>query len=369
MTTRRRSQQWQARAPGAGGGSGTVVVGSAEVPWGPDFGGNAGSDGITITTADALDLERLRLAGTIGTAAALDLERLRLTGTLTSAAALDLERLRLAGTIGTAAAVDLERLRLVGGVGTAAAVDLDRLRMAGTLSTGPSLAGSVIAPPFVQAVTTSATVNGGSTSPPTTKPSGTLEGHLLVAVSARAAPLVGSAAITSPAGWTRVVTQNRTGTTLTMQIIVDWKIATGAEPADYTWSGAGSAATVLVRLIGTHPANPVPESTSDSASEINPTPGSISLVAGRRRVFTAFMQADPLDPTYTPPTGHVEDAELNGDNVSTGSHEIDVGVSDRVFEGSGSTGGFTWAKSGGTPAVGVDTVTVTFSIRSDVLVL
>lgn len=75
------------------------------------------------------------------------------------------------------------------------------------------------------------------------KPTGTLEGHLMVMVLSR---LDNIEAVTAPAGWTQRYAFSNTAADPTIiqgipKIIVYDKVATGAEPADYAFSWASNA--------------------------------------------------------------------------------------------------------------------------------
>lgn len=121
-----------------------------------------------------------------------------------------------------------------------------------------------------QSVQTS-TGTGGRT---VTKPTGTVEGDLLVAhfVSGDS-----SGNITAPAGWTLVGSEDREATTRP-QSAVYYKIAGSSEGADYTFTPSGSENTTcsITRITGHHLTSPINASNgqvNDAASTTCTSPG------------------------------------------------------------------------------------------------
>ena len=96
------------------------------------------------------------------------------------------------------------------------------------------------------------------------KPTGTASGDLLIA----AITLNGNVTIPSggvPAGWTRLrVVPNGAN----LSLVTYWKVATGAEPANYTWtlSASGRADGAILRITGEDPANPIDTSSQSTGT-------------------------------------------------------------------------------------------------------
>lgn len=263
----------------------------------------------------------------------------------------------LAGQLGVGVQTALPHLDLTGALGVGVQTRMPTLAMAGALGVGVRTRGTATGAPFVQGTpTTWESVGGGDNSITLAVPAGVQEGELLVAVGGRN----GTGNIATPAGWTLIRTQ--TGGALRLNA---WaKYASASEPASYEFAmGGGASCGMMVRLSGIHASTYLDVSAGDAATEINPTPPTVTTTVTNTMVFTAFIQAETLNPTYTPPAGHVERADLDGDNPTLLTHDVDLGVSTRVFAAAAATGGFTWTKSGGTPAVGVQTATVVFAIR------
>lgn len=133
------------------------------------------------------------------------------------------------------------------------------------------------------------------------KPSATLAGDLLVAVVAIA---FGGATWTSPAGWTTVTgdVTNGSVTANTFQ-----KIATGSEPASYTFTHSGPAAlnksAGIARITDASRSNPIDVSANGTGSSATPTCPTATTTVKRTLILRVMAQADTTTDDTGEPAG------------------------------------------------------------------
>ncbi|MFN2467484.1 MAG: Ig-like domain-containing protein [Gaiellaceae bacterium] len=161
------------------------------------------------------------------------------------------------------------------------------------------------------------------------RPAGMLSGDLLLAAVA----VRGSPAITAPAGWT-LVRSDQSGYTIKQSLYV--KVASGSEPAAYTWTFASAqgAAGGILAYGGVDAANPVDAhggranaaSTQISAPSITTTSANARLVG----VFGTSAQA-----AASPPAGMSERYDRSS---TAGSYRASVEAADQSLGAAGSTG-------------------------------
>ena len=136
-------------------------------------------------------------------------------------------------------------------------------------------------------------------------PTGTLANDVMIASVSTAPDTI---AITPPAGWTliRQVTQSNTNSS---KLSSYYKVATGTEPANYTWvlSGAGfnGAAGGIASIIGVDTATPydAEAGTATPSSRDHVAPSVITTLADGMLVTTHQLTSSA---TWTPPTGMTE---------------------------------------------------------------
>lgn len=189
---------------------------------------------------------------------------------------------------------------------------------------------------------------GNTPSATVTKPAGTIEDDLLVAVAT--SDNDGSlAAMTAPAGWAESGTG--VGGTAGTAFMKTWrKVATASEPADYTFpdSDGAHAAAVILCLTGVDTTTPIAVdatynvSTSDSTS--HPAP-SVAGVADGLLITAHCAEVGGTSRTYTPPSGMTEQADFN----STASPWLTLEVNTLALTADGATGTKTATCSGAEP--------------------
>ena len=282
MARLRRQETYQQPA-GAGGGGGPVV---AFVDFGPDYGEGSGNDGITAAATAHLSVP------TIG-----------VTRTQQATALLTVPTI-------------------------------------GVLRTQPAsahLSASVIGAPFWQSVATATTVSGFDIVVP--KPSGVVEGDLVVAHIAEYLLTTATSIPNVPSGWTFIRSIISPGT-LKVASYTYWKIAGGSEPADYTWSLDGDIKTGEIhRFNGTHATTPINASAQASlnatALDSDPDSPSVTTTVANCLVisFLAHNHA-ALNQTHSPGASHVERSDFEAGSTLFGGSNMQ----ERVFVAIGATG-------------------------------
>jgi hypothetical protein len=138
---------------------------------------------------------------------------------------------------------------------------------------------------------------GNGTAIVLTKPSGTLDGHLLITCIAWRV----GATMTPPAGWTAASPpDDTTNATLVMQTW--WKIASG-EPATWTWTESvarrWASATFVYANLAAAPLSVSSETTGSTSATVTTTLPSVTTVAGNAQL-TGFVAADANVTWVTP---------------------------------------------------------------------
>lgn len=127
-----------------------------------------------------------------------------------------------------------------------------------------------------------------------TKPTGVIEGDLLVAFMA--GDTGASQTWTQPSGWTEVIDKGSTP-----NIAISYKVATDSEPADYTFtfSAANSNYVVIVAY-----RNAVYDTVGTFSSATDPIVAPAITVAANNSVLLAFYaRGNSTNTTWTTPTG------------------------------------------------------------------
>ncbi len=139
-----------------------------------------------------------------------------------------------------------------------------------------------------------------------TRPAGVVAGDVLLAsIDTR-----GSSVVTAPAGWT-LVRMDLNASSLRKSTYV--RVATGSEPATYTWTFSGSrlAAAVIHAYSGVDTTTPVDVVGGQvNASGTAVTAPSITTTVPNTMLVGFF--AKQSSGTWTPPAGMTERGEING---------------------------------------------------------
>lgn len=294
---------------GGGGGPGVVDVG----PWGPDFGEEPGSDGVTFrSSTEQLPLSFVAVAGTDQVVVAVDLEFLALANTDQIVAAVDLENLTVAGTDQIVADVDLGFLALANTTPVVSDVSLDFLAVANTDQIDTQMTGVVFGPPQIRDSAFSETSTGlGGGSASVNVPTHVSGDLLLVVVNANA----NANPTADQGGWTVAHSVNNG---VAYQRFF-WRIATGAEPASYSFSNTTAVTTTghilldMYSIVGADPTTPVDDAQSATATDrtttvsvaaaTSSTPFSLVFACG---LIVNTTNATQPNYTWTQPSGYLE---------------------------------------------------------------
>lgn len=142
------------------------------------------------------------------------------------------------------------------------------------------------------------------------KPSGTVEGDVLVAIVQATDP---DTAITGPSGWT-VIDEIRVDPSGTFFRHSTWyKVAGASEPADYTWSGADTHWDGLItRWSGVDNSTPIDVQGTESEGE-STSPNGTGVTTVTDDAMLLYLEGNrDASVTNTPPTGMTEFVENNG---------------------------------------------------------
>lgn len=166
--------------------------------------------------------------------------------------------------------------------------------------------------------------------PVVTKPTGTVDGDLLVATGGNSA----GNTITAPAGW------NVHAGSLSTAAPLWWKIA-ASEPANYTFTVPGSGNTIIVisRLDGHDPAAPIDDVDGVITTSTTMVIPAVTSNGANRLLFQQVLKFNAV--TFTEPGTSTPrwDASPGGGAASSGADEV---------VGSGATGTRTWTAASGT---------------------
>lgn len=370
MPTRKRIRTINPTVQGGGGGSPATGL----VQWGPDFGGDAGADGLTFNNVSAaVDLEALGIVGDLAVSAAVDLDRLELRyiDAFGVAQAIDLASLGIDGDLAVDVAVDLDRIRMEAGLGVASAVDLDSIAMQGDLGVSAAVSGLFKGPPIwidVETNTGNAGLGGGNVSVnvPTH-----VEGDLLL-VDAAANGLNGD--ITAVAsGWTVIHTVPNLNNNRARFF---YRFAGASEPASYAFNFPAGVATNPQVVLGMHsyrgvdPATPVDDSQHTSANSTGTTvavPSATSTVANTMRHVFGYvhntLNATQTNYSFTPAASFSEEYDI-------GNNPVVVPVNDsamawRILAAVGASGAANWTISPNPSLAAVNKIGVQILLRPD----
>jgi len=165
-----------------------------------------------------------------------------------------------------------------------------------------------MARPVVESYASSGYVSGAALhSAVVTKPTGTAEGDLLSACGASGS--TSNRYFTAPAGWTVFanIEQDTGGATTYHQVW--WKVATGSEGANYTFTqpGSGTGRVFIFRISGAaHPADNAIESTDSITTtmssitthpSVTPSDADSLVIRSFAHAFSVYVSVTPEDHT------------------------------------------------------------------------
>ncbi|MFI6595006.1 hypothetical protein ACIBHX_02090 [Nonomuraea sp. NPDC050536] len=174
-------------------------------------------------------------------------------------------------------------------------------------------------PASVRAVSTATPSTGSSSA---NKPSGTLQGDILLAFhSVDDGALTDMGTPTGGATWLSLATR-QAGTGYDNKTKVWWKVAGASEPSTYTFtqnsSGDGCIAIACVMDADTAVTPVVAQTGNDTASTTVPTPGITPTRSDDLELRWASGNPDATATSWTSPAGYTEVADVTGGN-QTGS--------------------------------------------------
>ena len=153
--------------------------------------------------------------------------------------------------------------------------------------------------------------NASTTSIVLNRPSGTLAGDVMLA----SLDVRGTSTVTAPAGWTLVRTDTFTSS---LRMHVYWRLATGSDPATWTWTFSGSrlAVGVIHAYSGVNTTTPIDASGGQAAASSSTTATAPSITTTVANTMLVSFFANMSNSTWTPPAGFVERADLIGTSSS-----------------------------------------------------
>lgn len=159
-------------------------------------------------------------------------------------------------------------------------------------------------PAYVRASASASAVTGGSGAITITKPTGTIDGDLMVCVIGADVP----ATITEPGGWTQVASGGTTGS------IKVYKKVAASEGASYAFTVTDGVAGngIIMSLTGAQTGAFDVDPTFGTGNAINPIAPTITPTAADS-LFACYVQSETngeTGRTITPPSGMIEQAEL-----------------------------------------------------------
>lgn len=327
MTTRKRIRTKQPNVTGGGGS--TPTVGNLE--WGPDFGSDSGSDGVTFTDVSTVDLFSLAERAIQPVTDTVDLASFTHQNTKTIVDTIQ-PALSIANTSSTVDSVDLDRISVAGLNTVVDTVDLFAISDTNTAQVVDTLSGSVLGAPFFDTRSFSSNDDPlGVTSLlvfyPVTVNAGDL---LLLFVGTN-----GTVDPATPSGYSVVI-----GTAASNNRIICYsRIADGTEDSGsftLTWSATATNPIASLHLVrGVNQTTPINVSDSGAASVTDPVLPSVTTTVPNCLVYGAvYHDHVALAQTHTPPSGHTERDDID---VGSPTHRS-LWTGTRAFASSGATG-------------------------------
>lgn len=202
-------------------------------------------------------------------------------------------------------------------------------------TTGMHLSGTALGAPAIQTVSATETTTN-ATSIVITKPSGTVDGDLLVAMVGFS--VLVDQAVDVPAGWTQIIQQASGGLGTLSRIAAFYKFASG-EGATYTFTKASGAVAwigTILRIAGVHATTPINVSAGAGGSAADPVAPTITTTSTNCMKIACCAQANAAAASYTPPASY--DEQSDGTATNLGVVQTTGEVATRVQAATGASG-------------------------------
>jgi hypothetical protein len=172
------------------------------------------------------------------------------------------------------------------------------------------LTGTSAAPSGIAVRSTSFGTNSGATTSVAALPTGTVSGDFLLAFTATD-PDGPASALTAPAGWAQ--TGPDSNVTSAMHARTFWKVATGSEPATYTFgaTAASDGVVCVVAFTGVDTNTPIAVASTYGASATAATAAVAPTTTGTDTYFLVCGFTSQNAGTFSTPTGMTEIADQN----------------------------------------------------------
>ena len=150
-------------------------------------------------------------------------------------------------------------------------------------------------------VKSSVTANAASGSVAVNKPTGTVEGDLLVACLTFNTG--SSATLTVPTGWTLIA---RTNQTTTVGLATYYRVAGASEAASYTWGSSSRWTIGIIRISGANTTTPIQVSAANSSGTASTSVGAPAVTTTAANSLVLAFYTNNNISTYTAATGTFE---------------------------------------------------------------
>lgn len=170
------------------------------------------------------------------------------------------------------------------------------------------------------------------------KPTGTVENDVLVAIVGLSAATGGTQTVTPPSGWIEILT---TSDGTNVQVTSFYKIATGTEPASYTfsWVTPTRSALGITSYEGVDTSNVIDvSSVGNTGTGTSVTATGATTTSKGARVVAAYASNDSTQNSYTPPSGMVERIDVASSTDGSSNNAISMGMADVEQVAPGATG-------------------------------
>jgi len=195
-------------------------------------------------------------------------------------------------------------------------------------SSGQGNNGNFVSPITFRAAASAANSSYAATSVTVSKPTGTVEGDVMIAALGWDA----NGSITAPSGWTLI---RSTLYDVDNNVAAWYKVAGASEPADYTWSQPGNDdfSVGIATYYNVNTGNPINiENAQTNTTSSNVVAPSITTTAANTMlVFIGSIDHNNVGNTWTPPSGMTERVDQTNTWTS-------IEIADVVQASAGSTG-------------------------------
>lgn len=174
------------------------------------------------------------------------------------------------------------------------------------------------------------------------KPSGTVEGDLVIAYAA-----AGADGLSAISGWTNMSGSPDNYDSGDHYSVCCWKIAGASEPSGWDFTGGTGEADHIVgasRISGVDTGDPIDVSGNNSGDSSNPVAPSITTTVSDTLLVAAAMVGDNVSPIGQP-SGYTEEIDIN----LNASDDSTLDVAWAEFAGPGSTGTKSFSTGPGDP--------------------